>query len=53
MVLISSYTVDRHGSVLALRRFVEQKEEKLQAEVAWLLSERIDCVLSDAAFLGW
>ncbi|KIJ51466.1 hypothetical protein M422DRAFT_244629 [Sphaerobolus stellatus SS14] len=39
-------------AVLALQHFLEQKEEKLQGEVAWLLSERIDCVLSDAAFLG-
>lgn len=49
----NSYTVDRQKSVVALQRFLDEKEQKLQEEVAWLLSEGINCVLSDAAFLGW
>lgn len=50
---LCSYKVDRQASIQVLQRFLSEKEDKLDAEVKWLRSEQIDCVLSDAAFLAW
>ncbi|KAF8577788.1 hypothetical protein K439DRAFT_1417894 [Ramaria rubella] len=47
-----AYRVDRQKSVQVLQTFLSEKDDKLAIEVAWLASERIDCVLSDAAFLA-
>lgn len=47
-----AYRVDRQASVDVLRKFIEIKDIKLTEEVQWLHENKIDCVLSDAAFLG-
>jgi hypothetical protein len=49
----SRYHVDRQKSVDVLKDFLDKKDTKLQEERAWLLETKVDCVLSDAAFLGW
>jgi hypothetical protein len=36
-----------------LKSFLEKKDAILQTEVAWLREILADCVLSDAAFVGW
>lgn len=48
-----SYRVDRRKSVEVLRSFLKQKDRKIVEEREWLHSVNADCVLSDAAFLGW
>jgi hypothetical protein len=55
LLLISfcRYKVDRQRSVQVLQTFLSEKEDKLAVEVAWLSTARIDCVLSDSAFLAW
>ena len=50
---VKSYRVDREKSRRVLQEFLDQKPTKLQEEVRWLQSVDADCVLSDAAFLGW
>ncbi|KAG2117753.1 hypothetical protein DEU56DRAFT_747920 [Suillus clintonianus] len=47
-----AYRVDRHRSVEALRSFLARKESLLAQEKHWLFDIQVDCVLSDAAFLG-
>ncbi|KZT40036.1 hypothetical protein SISSUDRAFT_983935 [Sistotremastrum suecicum HHB10207 ss-3] len=47
-----AYRVDRRKSTEVLARFLSRKDDKLLVEVDWLRRERIDCVLSDAAFLA-
>lgn len=47
------YRVDRRKSVEILRGFLKEKDKKIEDEKAWLQAIRADCVLSDAAFLGW
>jgi len=47
-----AYHVDRQKSIEVLRSFLDQKDEFLEREVAWLKSTNVDCVLSDSAFLG-
>ena len=47
------YRVDRQKSVDVLRAFLDTKDAKLEEERAWLEEMGVDCVLSDAAFLGW
>lgn len=48
-----AYEVDRKATYIRLKAFLEEREEKLAVEVAWLKENRITCVLSDATFLGW
>lgn len=48
-----SYRVDRQKSVDVLKAFLDKKDTKLKEEQAWLVEAKVDCVLSDAAFLGW
>ena len=52
-LLLYSYRVDRVKSVKVLRNFLNKKDILLEAEHCWLLEIKADCVLSDAAFLGW
>ncbi|KIM84213.1 hypothetical protein PILCRDRAFT_403319 [Piloderma croceum F 1598] len=47
-----AYRVDRQKSVDVLKAFLEKKDTKLEDERAWLVDTKVDCVLSDAAFLG-
>lgn len=47
------YRVDRQKSVDVLKAFLEKKDVKLEEERRWLTEIKADCVLSDAAFLGW
>ncbi|KAF7968808.1 hypothetical protein HWV62_29284 [Athelia sp. TMB] len=47
-----AYRVDRQKSVDVLRAFLDTKDAKLEEERAWLQEMGVDCVLSDAAFLG-
>ncbi|TFY54785.1 hypothetical protein EVG20_g9568 [Dentipellis fragilis] len=47
-----AYRVDRQKSVQVLQEFLEQKDTKISQEVQWLRDTKIDCVLSDAAFLA-
>ncbi|KAF7424487.1 hypothetical protein PC9H_009794 [Pleurotus ostreatus] len=47
-----AYRVDRQKSVQVLKRFLDSKNTLLETEKTWLRQTRIDCVLSDAAFLG-
>ena len=51
--IVTSYRVDREKSRKVLREFLDQKPAKLEEESKWLQSIEADCVLSDAAFLGW
>lgn len=53
MRVIFRYRVDRQKSVDVLKAFLEKKDIKLEDERAWLVDTKVDCVLSDAAFLGW
>lgn len=45
--------MDRQKSVDVLKAFVDHKDVLLEEERAWLIEIKADCVLSDAAFLGW
>lgn len=36
-----------------LEKFLTEKDFKVAEESQWLRSIKADCVLSDAAFLGW
>ncbi|OCH85724.1 hypothetical protein OBBRIDRAFT_784503 [Obba rivulosa] len=47
-----AYRVDRQKSVDVLRSFLQKKDAKVVQESQWLSEMEIDCVLSDAAFLG-
>jgi hypothetical protein len=48
-----SYRVDRQKSVQVLEDFLAKKDAMLDGESTWLSETGADCVLSDAAFLGW
>lgn len=45
--------MDREKSRHVLEDFLEQKPAKLEEEARFLRDVEADCVLSDAAFLGW
>lgn len=45
--------MDRRKSLEVLRDFLKDKDRKISDEEQWLRSIEADCVLSDAAFLGW
>lgn len=47
-----AYEVDRAATVAGLEKFMDAREGTLEKEVEWLKSEGIECVLSDATFLG-
>jgi hypothetical protein len=47
------YRVDRQKSVDVLKCFLDEKDDKLEKERKWLTDIKVDCILSDAAFLGW
>lgn len=47
------YRVDRQKSVDVLKAFLKNRDSKIAQERDWLHIVRADCVLSDAAFLGW
>lgn len=51
--ILPSYHVDRKKSVELLKTFLDQEDQKLEEEVAWLRDNGVDCVLSDAAYLPW
>ena len=51
--ILQSYHVDRKESVEVLRRFLDQEDQKIEEEVAWLRDNGVDCVLSDAAYMPW
>lgn len=36
-----------------LERFLKQRETKIAQELEWLRNKKVDCVLSDSAFLAW
>lgn len=48
-----SYQVDRAKSIEVLKDFLEKTPQKIEDEVQWLQTIGADCILSDAAFLGW
>ncbi len=48
-----SYRVDREKSRQVLKDFLDHTPTKLDEEAKWLREVGADCVLSDAAFLGW
>lgn len=48
-----AYDVARRATFEVLNGFIEQREQTLREEIDWLKQENIDCVLSDATFLGW
>lgn len=45
--------MDRPKSVEVLKKFLDDAPEKVREEAGWLREIQVDCVLSDAAFLGW
>ncbi|GEM12369.1 L-arabinokinase [Rhodotorula toruloides] len=47
-----AYDVDRRATYEVLKRFLDEREETLREEVAWLKEAGMDAVLSDATFLG-
>ncbi|PCH42345.1 hypothetical protein WOLCODRAFT_72480 [Wolfiporia cocos MD-104 SS10] len=47
-----AYRVDRQKSMEVLKSFLCKKEKKVSDESEWLKAMGINCVLSDAAFLG-
>lgn len=47
------YRVDRLQSIEVLKKFLDNTPEKIKDETEWLQTVQADCVLSDAAFLGW
>ncbi|KAM0791885.1 hypothetical protein ACM66B_004140 [Microbotryomycetes sp. NB124-2] len=47
-----AYDVDRQATFDVLNSFIEQRDETLVQEVAWLKQQHIDAVLSDSTFLG-
>ena len=51
--MFTRYRVDRRKSVEVLENFLAKKDAKVADESQWLKAIRADCVLSDAAFLGW
>lgn len=48
-----AYDVDRRATFEVLSTFLDQREGILEEEERWLRQEGIECVLSDATFLGW
>ena len=48
-----AYDVAREATVEVLKSFMEKREGRLQEEEAWLRANGVECVLSDATFLGW
>jgi hypothetical protein len=48
-----AYDVDRRATYEVLKAFMDGKEETIREEVEWLKEEGVQCVLSDATFLGW
>ena len=52
-MISNRYRVDRRKSVEVLENFLAKKDVKVADESQWLKVIRVDCVLSDAAFLGW
>ncbi|KAF9453486.1 hypothetical protein P691DRAFT_771456 [Macrolepiota fuliginosa MF-IS2] len=47
-----AYRVDRQKSVQVLEDFLGKKDAMLDRECRWLIETGVNCVLSDAAFLG-
>ncbi|THH08591.1 hypothetical protein EW145_g2601 [Phellinidium pouzarii] len=47
-----AYHVDRRKSVDVLKSFLAKKDQKIEEECAWIKKNKVDCVLSDAAFLA-
>jgi hypothetical protein len=45
--------VDRKKSLVALQKFLGQRDAKIEEEGQWLQEHRVDVVLSDAGFLAW
>ena len=48
-----AYDVDRKATYEVLKSFLEQREQTLEEEATWLKEAGVECVLSDATFLGW
>ncbi|KAK6984221.1 hypothetical protein R3P38DRAFT_2662492 [Favolaschia claudopus] len=48
-----AYRVDRQQSLAVLKSFLDNKDAILETEIEWLTEIQADCVLSDAAFIGW
>lgn len=48
-----AYDVARQGTVDVLTEFLGKRDAQLAVEKAWLEQQGIECVLSDATFLGW
>ncbi|KAK4694077.1 hypothetical protein P7C70_g8805, partial [Phenoliferia sp. Uapishka_3] len=48
-----AYDVAREATVEVLKAFMSKREERLGIEEEWLKSNGVECVLSDATFLGW
>ena len=48
-----AYDVDRRATFDILNDFMGKRDDTLNEEVAWLQSQSVDAVLSDATFLGW
>ncbi|KAI0303566.1 hypothetical protein B0F90DRAFT_1809352 [Multifurca ochricompacta] len=48
-----AYHVDRQKSIHVLESFLMKKEKKIEEEAQWLRDIKVDCVLSDAAFLAF
>ena len=53
LTMFTRYRVDRRKSVEVLENFLAKKDTKVADESQWLKAIHADCVLSDAAFLGW
>ncbi|ORY77563.1 hypothetical protein BCR35DRAFT_353092 [Leucosporidium creatinivorum] len=47
-----AYDVDRKATFEVLKGFMEGREGTIREEVEWLKEEGVQCVLSDATFLG-
>ncbi|KLO17436.1 hypothetical protein SCHPADRAFT_821499 [Schizopora paradoxa] len=47
-----AYHVDRQKSVEVLKSFISEEDRVVAEEVQWLRENRVNCVLSDAAYLA-
>ncbi|KAL8277798.1 hypothetical protein RQP46_009781 [Phenoliferia psychrophenolica] len=47
-----AYDVARQATVEVLEAFMDKREASLEHEEAWLRANKVQCVLSDATFLG-
>lgn len=45
--------MDRKQTYLKLLNFLDKRDDTLAEEIAWIESNGIDVILSDATFLGW